>query len=77
MWNPNAVLAETFIEREKGRWVVYLEVSFWELEKAGDEQFETVRHRIQDYAKKREAEIAANLVKRAANRDLPAPPTGL
>ncbi len=70
----NAVYAQTIIEQEKGRWVVYLEVGFWEPNEV--DNLQTVRRRIQDYPKKRLAEIAANWIERAAKKDLRYPPTG-
>lgn len=70
----NAVWVETTVEEEKGQWVVYLEVGFWEPNELDNVQ--TVRHRIQAYPKKRLAEIAAHWIERAANKDLPNPPLG-
>ena len=75
-WNPNATIVETFIEEENGRFIVYLQIDFYEPDEAGDQKFQTVRHRIQDYPKRRLAEVAASWIKRAAERDLPGPPTG-
>lgn len=75
-WNRNATLVRTEIVQESGRWVVYLEVDFFVPEEEGDGKFQTVRHRIQDYPKKRAAEVAAGWIKRAAERDLPGPPGG-
>ncbi len=65
---------ETFVEKEKGQWVVYLEVTFWESER--DFPLKTERHRIQAYRKQSQAEVAANWYQRAANRDLRFPPFG-
>ena len=76
-WNPNATLVRTEILQENGRWAVYLEVDFYEPEEEGDAKFRTVRHRIQDYPKKRLAEVAAGWIRRAAERDLPGPPDGV
>ena len=75
-WNPNATLVRTEIVPENGRWAVYLEVDFFEPGEEGDMKFQTVRHRIQDYPKQRLAEVAADWIKRAAERDVPGPPTG-
>ncbi len=50
----------TEVKNESGRWVVYLEV--------GDTE-SSVEHRIQEYSSKRKAEIAAGLIKRAAERE--------
>lgn len=71
----NAVYAEATIVEANGRWVVYLEVGFWEPNEA--ENLQTVRRRIQDYPKKRLAEIAAKWIERAAKKDLQAPSIGL
>lgn len=73
--NRNAVYAEAIVEPERGRWGVYLEVGFWEPNQLDNLQI--VRRRIQDYAKKRQAEVAAHWIERAARKELPQPPTGL
>lgn len=66
---PDEALAvDTYVVAEQGQWVVYLDVIFWH---------ETVHHRIQAYPSQRLAEIAADLMKRAARRDLKNPPLGL
>ncbi|MCB0208099.1 MAG: AP2 domain-containing protein [Anaerolineae bacterium] len=70
----NAVYAQTFIEEEKGRFVVYIEVGFWEPNEP--DNIQTVRRRIQSYAKRRAAEIAAYWIERAAKKDLRQPPLG-
>jgi hypothetical protein len=70
----NAVWVETTVVEEQGRWVVYLEVGFWEPNELDNIQM--IRHRIQDYPKKRLAEIAARWIERTANQDLPNPPLG-
>jgi hypothetical protein len=63
----DAFAAETFIERENGRFVVYLEVHFWE----GDnpDKVATYRHRIQDYATRKQAEVATKWILVGTNRD--------
>ncbi len=68
----DAFAAETFVEKEKGRFVVYLEVHFWE--NATEGKVATYRHRIQEYSTQRKAEIAAEIIRRAANRDIKYPP---
>lgn len=73
--DDNAVLAETTVIEEKGQWVVYLSVIFWESEQM-QEPLQIVRHRIQAYRTRRRAEIAADWIKRAAQRDLKSPPMG-
>ncbi|MDJ0753896.1 MAG: hypothetical protein QNJ45_10285 [Ardenticatenaceae bacterium] len=75
-WNPNATFVRTEILKENGRWAVYLEVDFYEPDADGDQKFQTVRHRIQDYPKERLARIAAEWIRRAAERDIPDPPGG-
>jgi hypothetical protein len=63
-----ALTAETFVVCERGQWVVYLEVTFWD---------EIRRHRIEAYRSERLARVAADWIKRAAQRELPHPPTGM
>jgi hypothetical protein len=63
------------IEPESGRWVVYLDVSFWD-ENSSDAPIKTVRRRITAYPTRARAEIAASFIVRAAARDLPHPPLG-
>ena len=74
MFPSNATWVETTVEEEKGQWVVYLEVGFWEPGAATP--LHSIRHRIQTYPTRRKAEIAAQLIKRSAGRELPGPPTG-
>jgi hypothetical protein len=62
-----ALEVRSSIAYERGRWVVYLEVVFWD---------ETRRYAIQSYHSERLATIAADWMVRAAQRDLPHPPTG-
>ncbi len=71
----NAIIAETFVVRERGRWVVYLAVHFWEADHA--DLIRTVERRIADYATQRQAEVAARWYERVANRDLGQLPLGL
>ena len=72
--SSNAAWVETFVEEENGRFVVYLEVGFWETDNPNP--FQTVRHRIQEYPTYQKAKVAAHLFKRGAAKDLPNPPTG-
>ena len=65
--DDSAVLAETTVQEEKGQWVVYLSVIFWQSEQT-QEPMQIVRHRIQAYRTRRRAEIAADWIKRAAER---------
>jgi hypothetical protein len=57
------------IRFENGRWVVYLCSVFWAAER--DPPLETIVRRINDYPTKRQAEIAASYMERAADRSLP------
>lgn len=68
MFKERALLAETFVEYEKGLWVVYIEVIFKD---------EVVRKKVGEYFTKEKAEIAAHYIKRVANKELPYPPDGL
>jgi hypothetical protein len=63
-----ALAAQTFVEYERGQWVVYLEVIFWDI---------TCRHRIEAYRTERQARVAAEWIRRGAQRDLPCPPDGM
>ncbi len=66
----NAVSAETFVEERSGRWFVGIAVLFHD---------GVVRKEINSYRSRREAEIAADHIKRAANAPglWPAPEFGL
>lgn len=68
----NAAWVETVVEVEHGRFVVYIEVGFWETDDAAA-PFQTVRHRIQAYATRQKAEVAAALMKRGAAKELREP----
>jgi hypothetical protein len=63
-----ALSAHTFVERERGQWVVYLEVLFWD---------QTCRHRIATYRTERQARVAADWIRRGAQRELPRAPDGM
>ncbi|MFV9507249.1 MAG: AP2 domain-containing protein [Oscillochloridaceae bacterium umkhey_bin13] len=63
-----ALAASTSVVYARGQWVVYLEVIFWD---------ETRRFRIESYPSERKALLAADWIRRAAQRDLPHPPTGM
>ncbi len=58
---------ETFVFPERGRWVVEIAVVFPD---------GVVRHRIDTFHTERRAEIAAGLIKRAAERELRGPLNG-
>ncbi|MBL8093072.1 MAG: hypothetical protein JNL73_02805 [Anaerolineales bacterium] len=63
----DAITAQAFVVRERGEWVVVLDVFYWD---------EVIRHRIQTYPTRRQAEVAAHWIERSARRDLSAGPTG-
>lgn len=63
------------IELEKGRWVVYLDVTIWD-EASRSNPLQVIRRRIADYSTPSQAEVAAKWMERAAERDLPHPPLG-
>jgi hypothetical protein len=67
-FSDHALDVQTLVEYERGQWVVYIEVLFWD---------ETRRHRIQAYRTERLARIAADWIKRGAQRELPRPPDGM
>ncbi|MCX7784456.1 MAG: hypothetical protein N2318_12545 [Meiothermus sp.] len=62
-----AFYAETFVEREGGQWVVYMEVIFAD---------EIRRHRISSYISEARAKIAAHYMRESANIHWGKPPTG-
>jgi len=68
-----AVGVKAQVEPENGRWVVYIDLSFWREAEADEEliPLENVRKRIRDYSTKREAEIAAHWIERTADRTRP------
>jgi hypothetical protein len=74
-WGPDrapgtghlALAVETYVEQERGRWVVEIVVVFTD---------EVVRRRIDDYPSRRHAEIAAAWIKRGAQRDIEGPLNG-
>jgi hypothetical protein len=53
---------KTFVEYERGQWVVYMDVMFWN---------ETRRFRIEAYRSERLAQLAAAIIHRYADRDPP------
>jgi hypothetical protein len=57
------------IRLENGRWVVYLCATFWD--PVRNPRLETVVRRIRDYPSRRQAEVAAGWMERAADRNLP------
>ncbi|MDQ7082710.1 MAG: hypothetical protein Q9N34_06955 [Aquificota bacterium] len=68
MFPSKALLAETFVEKIDGQWVVFVEVIF---------EDETVRREVGRYFTEEQARIAANYIRRNINRDIPFPPDGL
>ncbi len=71
-----AMSATTRVIEESGRWVVMLNVDFWEPEEEEGNPINSVWKRINDYSTQQEAETAATWIGRAANRNLSHPPTG-
>lgn len=67
-----ALAVRAIVEAERGRWVVWLEVTM-----IPDRDDYLVRHRIADYPTQRHAEIAARWIVGAAARELPRPPLAL
>ena len=57
----------TSVEYERGQWVVYMEVMFWD---------ETRRFRVEAYRTERRARIAAEYMRRYADVDRKLPPMG-
>ncbi len=66
-FDRSAIRAYARIEGEAGMWVVYLDVLFVD---------GVARRRIAAYASRAQAECAAKWMERAADRDLPGPPSG-
>ncbi|MDJ0771345.1 MAG: hypothetical protein QNJ12_21345 [Ilumatobacter sp.] len=58
---------DTVVRFERGRWVVDIAVTFPE---------GVVRRTVNDYATEREATIAANWIRRGADRDIDGPVNG-
>jgi hypothetical protein len=63
------------IEKERGQWVVFLDVSFWNAE-SSDQPINVVRRRINTYPTQQRAELAASFMVRAAARNQSHPPLG-
>lgn len=59
----------TRVECHQGRWVVWLNVMFWQETCQADNPIENRWHRINDYASESEAQIAARYIERSVNRD--------
>lgn len=62
------------IEPEQGRWAVYLDITMWD-ETNRSNPLHTIRRRVRDYATREQAEVAAKWMERAAERELPQPPS--
>lgn len=62
-----ALAIETYVTERNGRWVVEVAVIFTE---------EAVRKTINDYPTRRQADVAAGWIKRAAQRDIEGPVNG-
>lgn len=65
--HDEAYYAETFVEREGGQWVVYMEVIFAD---------EICRHRIGTFVSQARAKIAAHYMRESANICWGRPPMG-
>ncbi len=63
----DAIGVDTFVREEAGEWIVDIAVAFPD---------GVVRHNVNKYRTKREAEIAATWIKRAASRDIEGPVNG-
>jgi hypothetical protein len=69
---PDAALhVRSIVREEQRRWVLYLEFTMMP-----DTPDHVVTHRIADYPTQRHADLAAQWMVRAAERDLPHPPLG-
>lgn len=67
----DAIAVRAFVEHQRGRWVVYLEITM-----VPDREDYLVTHRIADYSTRSDADVAARWMVRAAGRDIPRPPLG-
>jgi hypothetical protein len=65
--------AITRVEKENGRWVVYLNVQSWEPDQ--DDPVANDWKRINDYSSEADAKVAASWYQRSANRTI-RPPLG-
>jgi len=63
-----AFYADTFVERDRGQWVVYMEVIFAD---------EICHHRIGSYISEAKAKIAAHYMRESANINWGKPSSGL
>jgi hypothetical protein len=71
----SGAVAAASVVHENGRWVVYLEVGFWEVDDPAA-PMKTQRQRINDYPNEESARVAARWIERAADRKLERQPTG-
>lgn len=72
--SPVALTADTRIVQESGRWIVMLNVPYWD--PSGDDHPVTNNwKRISDYATQQGAEVAASWITRSVNRQT-RPPMG-
>jgi hypothetical protein len=62
-----AYAVETYVEEERGQWVVDIVVIF---------EDEAIRRRVNTFRTERRARIAAEWIKRAAQRDIKGPLNG-
>lgn len=63
------------VEKERGHWVVFLDVSSWNKD-SEDQPIGVVQRRISTYPTQARAEMAASFMVRAAARNQPHPLTG-
>jgi hypothetical protein len=64
------VAARAAVEKENGRWVVYLDVGFWDPGVEGG-PMRTERRRIANYPSEERARVAARWIEQAADRSMP------
>lgn len=69
-----AVASNAVVQEEQGRWVVYLEVGFWET--GSSTPLKVTRSRINDYPTRRDAEVAASWIQRSSDRNVTRPVEG-
>jgi hypothetical protein len=81
-FGDNAVLVQSEVIAENGRWAVYLVVTFWNAQRhevpmhTNHDPIETVRRRIADYPTQLRAAVAAKWIMRGADRGLSHPTLG-
>lgn len=66
--NSVALEGITRIEQEQGRWVVWLNVPFWDEAATEENPVENHWHRISDYGRESDALVAARMIECSVNR---------